>query len=476
MKKMKKVLGLLLVIGFTFCWIEKGYATEEGQELIDVPTTEEIAGEASDVEESENKQQKHLVPLAGKTKTLTWKKFNLMVTDGEKTSVPVPIANSNYTISYVSSNKEVILHEGKTTVNGEILNIPVKQVPSEIESIRIRYTLGEASRGFVNRTNKLPYKFTFTKTIAKSTTIDSTVTTKFGNATDVESPFYNFHATRINYFFDQSIREVQAVSNTAKNVFLGMTPISIKPINIYFEKGYLKDKRNGFSRVGYNKDGMPCLNIADKKTRLPVDTYLKHNVMHEWMHWNMFQANGMPGERDYYDGHSGYNPDPQTSYKEGFALVLGDMFARNYDLKSEDMLVQTNNNNRNEVLGISTNNTVKGVLYDLLDILSEDEVFSISNRYIEGPLTELNQRKMNVGVLITLMKDSKATTLQGLLNYYEKKYVLTKADQQEFRKLLAVNGLTNSGEFSRVGKIQTVRSQEVFSDESDMEDALCEEE
>ena len=125
------------------------------------------------------------------------------------------------------------------------------------------------------------------------------------------------------------------------------------------------------------------------------------------------------------------------------------MFAKNYDFEWIDFMVQTDNKNGvNRLFGKSTNITVLQVLYDLLDVTSKDENYSIASRYLDEDLSELEQKKLNLGIMHTIMAESKATTLQEFLTYLEKNYVKTKKDKAEFAKVLEVNGLSREGAFT----------------------------
>lgn len=169
--------------------------------------------------------------------------------------------------------------------------------------------------------------------------------------------------------------------------------------------------------------------------------------MHEWTHWNLYRYANAPGGD--YDGHYSYNVNPKISFKEGWPLMIGDLFALNYDLAKEDLHVQTDNfNGINRLYGKSTNYTVKQILYDLVDTGSNDEEFSISQRYLDEEMSDLDIRRLNLGILHTVMAESKAVTLQDLLNSVENKYVLTKSDKEKFAKLLEINGLSREGAFT----------------------------
>ena len=95
-----------------------------------------------------------------------------------------------------------------------------------------------------------------------------------------------------------------------------------------------------------------------------------------------------------------------------------------------------------------TNYTTKQVLYDLVDTGSNDEDFSLSQRYLDEEMSDLDVRRLNLGMLHTVMAESKTVTLEELLVGVEKKYVLTKSDKEKFAKLLEINGLSREGAFT----------------------------
>lgn len=129
--------------------------------------------------------------------------------------------------------------------------------------------------------------------------------------------------------------------------------------------------------------------------------------------------------------------------------MIGDLFALNYDMTKEDLRVQTDNyNGINLLYGKSTNYMVKQVLYDLVDTGSNDEEFSLSQRYLDEELSDIDVRRLNLGILHTFMAESKTVTLQELLTVVEKKYVLTKSDKEKFVQLLEINGLSREGDFT----------------------------
>ncbi|WP_207704567.1 hypothetical protein [Candidatus Enterococcus ferrettii] len=393
---------------------------------------------------------KRSLAQAADVRTIDFRKFHIEVTDGGVNSASVPISNSKFTISYVDNNRDNLLYEGMTNEKGQILNLPPKEIPFEVTALKIRFILGNDSRGYVQKYNKAAYRFTFNcglNTGITTNTINYTNTkTKFGNTADDESWFYNFQASRINHYFDQAVQEYSHAVELANDLLPDTKSFEVAPININFEKGMLL-KSNGFNRNGYDGKGTVDIVMRDKADKNFSTQYLMHNIMHEWTHWNLYRYANAPGGN--YDGHYGYNVNPKISFKEGWPLMVGDLFALNYDLAKEDLHVQTDNfNGANRLYGKSTNYTVKQVLYDLVDTGSNDEEFSISQRYLDEEMSDLDIRRLNLGILHTVMAESKTVTLQELLNSVEKKYVFTKSDKEKFVKLFEINGLSREGSFT----------------------------
>lgn len=164
--------------------------------------------------------------------------------------------------------------------------------------------------------------------------------------------------------------------------------------------------------------------------------------MHEWTHWNSWRETQRGQDKETAP------PTIRNSYREGWAYLVGHMFADNYAYDSKDLIVQNDNRNGvNRYYGRVSSMTAEHVLYDLLDVTSSDEDFSLSQRFIDDDLSELEQRRINLGLMHTIMVESKATTLQEYLNYMENKYILTAADMKKYEKVLEVNGLNSDGSF-----------------------------
>ncbi|MDT2662055.1 hypothetical protein P7E02_19400 [Enterococcus hulanensis] len=449
---MKKVLLLVGILSIGLYANYQVEAKEENEQVTVLKDIEENDGEASgEIKQEDSVSKQRGLARAAATRTIDIKRFYIEVTDGAANSDSVPITNSKFTVSYVHNNRSNVLYEGMTNEKGEILNLPTKEIPFEVKSLNIRFTLGNDERGYVQRFNKNPYRFTFTigfNMDATANTINfGNRNVKFGNTADPESPFYNFQAIRMNHYFDQAVQEYSNAVKMANDLLPETVPFTLEPINFFFEKGQYLEGKNRFYSKGHDSSGTSTIVLGDKSNKKFTTNYLKRNVMHEWTHWNMGRTIGLT--KGGYNGHYGYNSNPQTSFKEGWALFVDEVFGKNYNLDRYDLLVQNDNSNGvNRLYGKSTNLTVQHVLYDLLDTGSKDEEFNVSERYQDEELSDLEIRRLNLGIMHTLMVESKATTLQEYLNYVESKYVLTKADKAKFAKVLEANGLSREGAFT----------------------------
>lgn len=414
-------------------------------------TTQSIESKESDGEfiDPDDKKPRAARAVAG-SRTVKIEKIYFEITDGTKNVTPVPIPKTNFSVSYSLGGKDTLLHEGRTNAAGEIAGLSFPNIPNEVTSLIVRFYLGNSERGFVQRYNRKPYTFHHARTIPANSVINvSSNTARFGVAGNPDTYFYNYVAAKINYIFEQSVQEYSNNVAKANDLFPDTKPFELAPINMNFEKDQMIDKSNGFNKNGHLGGGVPDIVVADRsaRTRFIDPVILKRTVMHEWTHWNWYRYAYAPSGG--YEGQYSYNANPRVSYKEGWALINDEMFARNYDLDWIDSLVQTDKyNGINRLFGKSTNMTVLLVLYDLIDVNSKDEDYSIARRYLDEELSELEQKKLSLGIMHTVMAESKATTLQEFLTYLEKNYVRTKNDKAKFAKVLEVNGLSRDGSFT----------------------------
>lgn len=427
---------LLLVFSLTFPLMSQAYQWNSA----------EVTGEASSAySNSINNKSK----TSKKTRTIQPERFYLMVTDGEPDSVPVPLPNTKYTIRLNKNGQDTFLHEGITNSQGEIQEVTLHNIPLEGASLKIGYTLGNEQRGYIQNYNKRPYSFVFNLRMGRENTVHySNHHVRFGTEKQEETFFYNFQAARINNYFDQAVQYQANAIKLTRQLFPNTARFTIKPINIYFEQGYYLDESNAFSRKGHDSSMISDIVIGDRSDKIFETKKLMHNIMHEWTHWNMYTAFEMPSGS--YESHYSVNSDPKISYKEGWALFAGEMFADSDRLTETDTLVQEDNEQGvNRLLGQSTNMTVQQVIYDLLDVESVDEDFYISERHIDKELSKKEMKQLNFGIQYTLMMESEATTLQDFLTYIEDKYVMTASDKKKFDKVLKINGLAKDGNFQK---------------------------
>ena len=387
---------------------------------------------------------------ADDTRTVTIKSLKMSVYyDDADQAVAMP--DSDYTITYADANgNSVKVATGETDANGAITDVTI-DVPSDVSIIKFNYTLGTAERGYVLRSTGRKYQFTYARSIPSNNTIDYTTSSKFGAVGNDDLYATNYMATRINNYYVQSVNELTSAIDEAHEHLSGISTFENEPINIYYERGYHLNESNAFYRNGHDGSGTPDIVLADRTSLSSfTDSYLMANVMHEWTHWNLYRTANLPSGS--YTSHYGYNTNFKVSYKEGLALFAGDMFRYDYDMSSTDTQVQTDSlNGINRLFGKSTNMTVEQVLYDLLDVNSngEDENFYVSERYLDDDtLTEKQIDKINFGVIYAEMMQSKAQSLSEFLEYIENKYVLTNSDKTKFEKVLSVNGLSSTGDFT----------------------------
>lgn len=446
---MKKLL--LMLVGIISVGMFYSYSIEvNGEENPELSTlnVEENDGVFVDPTDAENPVKRNRA-VAG-SRTVKIQKILFEITDYTKEATPVSMPKTNFSVSYTLNSKEVLLHEGITNDAGEISNLSFPNIPNEVTTLNIRFYLGNDERGFVQRYNKKPYTFHHARTIPENSIINvSSNSARFGVSGNPDSYFYNYVAAKINHIFEKSVQEYSNNVAKANDLFPDTKPFEVKPINMNFEKDQMLDKSNGFNKNGHLGGGVPDIVIVDRsdRTKFTDPVVLKRTVMHEWSHWNWYRYAYSPSGG--YEGQYSYNKNPKVSYKEGWALINDEMFARNYDLDWIDSLVQTDKyNGVNRLLGKSTNMTVLLVLYDLIDVNSRDENYSIASRYLDEELSELEQKKLNLGIMHTIMAESKATTLQEFLTYLEKNYIKTKKDKADYAKVLEVNGLSREGAFT----------------------------
>ncbi|MDT2661972.1 hypothetical protein P7E02_18980 [Enterococcus hulanensis] len=442
MKKKMIILGIIL-LSIILSIQTSAYAEENSTKEVVQSEQVESGGEVIEIQGDNAKKQQRSVK-ASDTKTFEIKRYFAQIKDGSAGQELIPMPNVDFKISYLYNGKEVFITEkGRTNEKGEILDIPAVEMPTEVTAIRVWYYLGNEDRGFIRRYNKEKYCFIITQDIPKESSAIKYWSNFWMGMTGPDNCFYYFQVARQNYHFDRAVKEYTEVVKKANELFPNSVPFEIAPINVNFERGQFVDRGNAFWRNGYHQDKIPDITIGDWSNRKFPESSVKHNIMHEWTHWNSYRETQLPLGK------------PETaplvirnSYREGWAYFVGYMFAKDYDLSTEDFLVQNDNKDGiNRYFGKPTIITAKQVLYDLLDVSSADEDFSLSQRFIDDDLPELEQRRINLGLMHTIMVESKATTLQEYLNYMENKYILTASDMKKYEKVLEINGLNRDGSF-----------------------------
>lgn len=447
---MKKILLLVSFLAIGMYTNNQVKAKEEKSDVAEVENVTSVS-EIAEINQIESGGETTALPTkkqkaqrSTETKTFELKRYFAQIKDGSSGTELVPMPNVDFKISYKLNGKDVFFYEnGRTNEKGEVLDIPAVEIPAEVNSIRVWYYLGNEERGYIQKYNKTKYCFIVTQNIpTESVSINYWCNFWIGSTTDQDTAFYNFQAARQNYYFDRAVKEFQEIIKKTNNLFPDTVSFEVAPINVNFEKGKFTDQGNGFWRNGHDNSKTPDLTICDKSNKNFTESSVKHNIMHEWTHWNSYRETQMGM------GKETASVTLRNSYREGWAYLVGYMFSRSYDLADEDLIVQNDKmNGINRYFGKPTIMTAKQVLYDLLDVTSSDEDFSLSQRYFDDDLSELEQRRMNLGLMHTIMVESKATTLQEFLNYTENKYILTASDKKKYEKVLEINGLNRDGSF-----------------------------
>lgn len=445
---MKKRLILIVLSVLFFSPVAYGLVNAEESKTVEQGIEQEDLAETdagtSEIKENEKSSRKSLT-LSNSTRKVEVKRFYARIKDGSTGSELVTMPNSEYRVSYMLDGKETYIYEkGMTNEKGEILNLPEIEIPAEVTQLRFRYYLGNESRGYIKRYSGVTYQFVVGQNISSAGLINGYSNFWVGSVTDPDRCFYNFHAAKLNYYYDESVKEFSSVVAKTNELLPKTVPFNIEPINMYFEKGEYLNENNGFWRNGHKGNKAADITIADNSNRqIFNDQAIKSKVMHEWTHWNSYRETQRGQEKE--TAPAGI----RNSYREGWAYLVGHMFAQDYDYDSKDSIVQNDNRDGvNRYFGRISSMTAEHVLYDLLDATSLDEDFSLSQRYIDDELTEKEKRRINLGLLHTIMVESKATTLQEFLNYMEDKYILSASDMKKFNKVLEVNGLAKDGAYT----------------------------
>lgn len=361
-----------------------------------------------------------------------------VVDDNDKTATTIPY--SDYDIGYENADgKIIILHEGITDGNGQIKSVNVS-VPSDVTKLRIHYNLGSKERGYIILPEDGQYGLGTHLTIPDTNTISFEKDIIFRGAAPGDTGENNHQATMLNKHYSSVYNDQINAVNYARKILPSLPSTTYKPIDVIWHKGYNLDQGCYFQRNGVGVVDRPIIVIGDI-SKGNMDLHLKENMAHEWAHWNMYNATGMPGGA--YDTDYTYNVNPQVSYKEGWATYQAERYVYKFNLKND-----TRTQNDERLFGKSTNNTVADTLLDLYDIGENDESFDFSHRYLESNATDYQRDLFNEGLMYLVMIESKATTFEDFSKYVKSNFVPTNYDIANYNSALKVNGLNTNGQFT----------------------------
>ncbi|MFD1902685.1 hypothetical protein GQR36_26330 [Enterococcus termitis] len=252
----------------------------------------------------------------------------LLIKIKDTSSESLPFPDSEYRIWYTRNvngiNKIFIIHEGVTNNRGEINDVILQNIPSDVTTLNIRMIMGKSTRGYVQNTSNKTYGVVYSLKVPTDRTIDINTSSTFG--VTAEQKFYAFLSAKINYYFYDSQRELKDIVDFAKGI--DESNIELKysePINIIFEKGFETNKGSYYKGSGHNNSNIPEIVIADQvatkdQPEIFKTANIKHNILHEWLHYHMGKNADI--QAGAYIGHYGYNSDFRISYKEGICLLL----------------------------------------------------------------------------------------------------------------------------------------------------------
>lgn len=387
------------------------------------------------------------VSAAEATKDVTLQNF-LIKEYYQDTTNYVTFRNANTQISYVDgSGKTQIVYAGQVGDSGAIENVTLKDIPTSITNLTVHFYLGNDNLGFVTKADNTKYGFVTTMDISSLDPVNVERFTSFHSSTNPDSYYSNYTATKVyNFYQDIYDEQVQCV-NYARSVLPSLSPVTFAPINVVWEDGYNLNMGSGFDRNGHLNTGTPNIVIGDADGL--TDLMLKIDLVHEWAHWNMYRVTGMPGGS--YVSHTAYNDNPQVSYKEGWASFQNNRYNFGYQWTfKNDTMVQDDP----QLFGKSTNYIVRGVLMDLFDVNTPEELatendnFDMAQRYLDDGMTDTQRDQLSEGIMYIATVESKATTLDAYLQYLESHYVITSSDKVKFQRILAINGLNDQGAFT----------------------------
>lgn len=393
-----------------------------------------------------------LMSHADSTRNVTIKSLNVKVYDTDA-STAVSMPNSEYSISYVDSEGlQQSLTSGETDSEGLITNVELKEVPTTASKLEITYTMGNETRGYIkNLSTDKPYTITFGKSIPEGNVISYKTSARFATSGEANSYTLHYLVARMNYYYNEVVNQTTHDIQVAHATDSSISEFRNQPINLYYERGSFVDVDNGFYRNGHDRSGVADIVLSDHASLSTfTDYYIKHAIAHEWTHWNLVRTANLPSGS--YKNHYSYNEQTTTSYKEGGPAFVADMLTHEYSLADVDSEAQNDNyNGVNRLYGKSTIRTVEQVLYDLLDVSSnnENEDYFVSESLLNtADYTNEQISEINFGVLYAQMMQSKAKNLSEFLQYIQEKYVTSDTDKSNFQQVLTLNGLSSTGDFT----------------------------
>lgn len=445
----KNLLGLLVNVSILFLVVIYTPFSESNDVFAEVIQEEKIEEYKSteSVKADDVKEKQRVTTPKSLTKEIKITSALLKIKSKSNEDEPVSFPNSKYRIWYTKKidgvDKVFVVHEGVTNTVGEIKDVTLNNIPSDVTTLNFRLIMGNDDRGYIQSDTSTIYGVVFSAEIAENSILNFSNTSTYGGTE--EEIQYCYLKAKLNYYFNDAMKEVEKIVAMANTAVPETTKLfDWEPINIVFQKGYKTTTGSVYYPNGSGQIKIPHILIGDNSSNLSTKG-MKHSIIHEWLHYHMGKNIQTPGGS--YAGHYGYNTNFQTSYKEGIALLFGDMYGwdYNYPYASYDTIVQR----MPKAKGRSTNSTVYLVLADLVDIDNLDERVSLASHYsYYDHLSDKERKQLNLGMVYTIAMESRARTLYQFLQYFKENYVITPTDKAEFEELLSINSLSSEGYFT----------------------------
>lgn len=371
--------------------------------------------------------------------------FKMHIRENSK-SEALPIKNAKVNIfgSLKVENKPFLLGTTTCDEDGGLKNLYYKGQKA-FDQLHFQYVFGKDDRGYIIRLTDSRYNANHTRSVPENRVLDVKTVGSISGANGTAS-FY-VELAKLNNIYDAVYRQ-QLEAMKMASPYIENQHITFEPIDLIYDLD-LVQVGNSFNRSkGSVKRPVLCINTKE----VPDWDWIRTcAVTHEWAHWNMYRVNGLPGKA--YESDFSYNSQPETSYKEGWAIFQRHQYT--CGLKNEfpnDTQVQKDE----RLYGISTNLSVKGALYDIYDInydkysSLEDDQFDIYTLFVNGNHTIEEKDLISEGIMHTLMVDSGARTFKDFYQYLVVNYVDKHPDKtlkQKLVRAMAVNGIDKNGDF-----------------------------